>query len=200
MSIATLNLGPLVVEIDGLVKGVMDLASSRLDKEGKEAVFDFIEESEKSVNLLISALSPFYGLSTAEQFEKEFPALYSNFKNMYLTRVGDIRTHCHRVSNHLTRLENNRGWKDRFPWIKNSLLELRKLADKWTDQEMQMAIGIEKIMSEINTELNEISKKLEQNNTTEARIELRDYLLNSEENYLKLKAKLGSLNGLSSIL
>ena len=55
-------------------------------------------------------------------------------------------------------------------------------------------------MSEINTELNEISKKLEQNNTTEARKELRDYLLNSEENYLKLKAKLGALNGLSSIM
>jgi len=196
----TLNLGPLVVEVDGLVHAIMDLASSRLDKEGKQAVSDFIEESEKNVNLLISVLTPFYRLNSDDQFKTEFPTMYAEFKDMYLKRVNDIRTHCHKVAEHLVRLENNRGWKERFPWVKKSLLELRELSDKWTNQEMQMAIGIEKIMGEINTELNEISKKLEQNNVSEARTELRDFLLDSEENYLKLKTKLGALNGLSSIL
>jgi len=193
------NIGVFQADIDAICESISKLVDASIDEDAKKALSDFIAESSKSPDILIETITPFYKLNTDEAFQKEFAILRSEFEKTR-RNVNKVKTHCKVVREHLTRLSKDREWKKRYPWVKKSLLDLKRISSKWVNSEKMYSDQLSVIFNAFSAELFDIDHMIYEGKVTEARKKLASYIDGALQSCDTLSDKLGNLQAIGTRL
>jgi len=115
-----------------------------------------VSEINKSYCVLDDLLSPFYQLDSESKFTDNFHNMFMTFKDTYLLEISKPRKYCDNVYDPYIELMKNKEAKTGYPLLKNQFSRLNKLYDKWINNDVYLAMSIDRVVKLIHNVLKDI--------------------------------------------
>ncbi len=188
-----LTMGPLEVDLEKLVELVRKLVSVQLDDEARKSILELIKEITKVYDNIVDSLTPFYKMIDDATFKKDFAAQYSEFKALFLKRIGESEFHCTNVQNQLDRLSSKKSWLNKLPLLRRNLQRFNYSKDAWYMQDSNYYLAMDKFHKGLVTELDGIYKSVDNKSPARLRKDLGMFLSKCDDDFLKIKRLMDEL-------
>jgi DNA-binding FrmR family transcriptional regulator len=191
------------INLKDLIQIIRDFSTVPLDADTKKDIQEMTEELIKSHDTVVRSLTPFIGLNNDAKFSKtKFNDQYEQFKNVYYTKKGEVRTHCEIVKEDINKLlgEDNqpadskrKGRLNRFYAMlrqhakENSLQKLRNLKGQFHGADNQLADDMDNFLEQINSTLQNINNIA---NVKDKKTELKNFVDTIDPQLKSIKAEL----------
>jgi hypothetical protein len=188
---AKLNIFGLL-EID--LKKMIELAQEFLaaDKDARNAIKGFIDETEKAYTAITKSITPLYELLYDDtNFTGKFPAQYSWFMDkLYGSNTSKVRAQCTVVQEELTKVEDN--VKKNFS-VRRSSEIIQTLSKLWLLRDYTVSDTLDSINQEFDLQLRQVSSLLEHGNPQQARKQLQLFISETRTSINQIQRLLNEL-------
>jgi hypothetical protein len=193
------GLATLKVNLGEFVAIAQQIAGVTKHREARQALKDAIGEIRKSCDTAVDVFTPLYALTDEAGFTKSFGTLHASFKNSYLKKVDDVRTHCRVVETHLDALLKKKEWMAGLPLLERSYSRLEGLCRDWLFSDFALANQMESFLKRIDDFYADISGQA-QSDASAAFAILRSSLQQFNDDFLALRKQLNDLDVVSKTL
>jgi hypothetical protein len=187
------------VSLAEFATAIKQISGAVKHEEVRQALKDMIKEVRKSYDTTVDVFTPFYDMDTRNKFVHKFSEQRGNFKNNYLKRTNEVRSHCDKVKYLIEELKKRKGWMKNLPLAKKSFKRLLEVGEFWFMSDYALSDEMETFLNRTNEFLNDIHR-IKRKSPENAFLHLQSGLEQFEDDFKSVKKYLDALDAVSNRL